>query len=112
MAGDWTFRVVGAPPDLDRDEQRQVQAEIARLQQLMSAAPRPALVSVDQNPAGVLGEYSSLLIESIVRGLPEHKVLPDDVRQQYRDRRWFSVCEEVLTAFMDQWKLVRQKRLL
>ena len=111
MAGEWNFRVVGAPPDLDPDERRQVQAEITRLRQLMSAAPRPALVCVDQNPAGILGEYSSLLIEAIVRGVPEHTVLPDDVRQQYRDRRWFSVCEEVLTAFMDQWMAVRQERL-
>jgi hypothetical protein len=97
--GDWTFRVYGEPFALDADEQRDIASEIVRLRALIGGTPETRRVHVDQNPAGLVGEYTSLLIESAVRGHAAADVLPTSVRRRYSTCHWFTVSLEVLAAF-------------
>lgn len=105
--GAWTFRVMGEPFVLDRDEQHDVVAEIARLRALIRGAPDTTLVRLNQNPAGLVGEYASLLIDATVRGHADVDVLPADVQVRYGRCHWFAVSREVLTAFCQQWAIAR-----
>ena len=105
--GEWTFRVLGEPFALDFDEQHAVLSEIARLRALIRGAPDARLVRLTQNPAGLVGEYTSLLIEATVRGRAAEDVVPADVRRRYGGCHWFHVSVEVLTAFSQEWAIVR-----
>jgi hypothetical protein len=108
--GEWTFRVLGEPFPLEPDEQGEVAAEIARLRALISSRPEHRLVRVNQNPAGLVGEYASLLMEATVRGRPAEDVLPADIRRRYGGCHWFGVSLDVLGAFREQWEAVLAER--
>lgn len=105
--GEWTFRVFGEPVELTLVEQRDVRCEISRLRTLIRGAPENGRVRVSQNPAGLVGEYASLLIEATVRRRPAGEIVPDDVRQRYGDCDWFTTSQEVLIAFCQEWLAVR-----
>ena len=104
---EWTFRVLSEPFTLDPDEQQAVVAEIARLRALIRDAPDTSTARVNRNPGGLVGEYTSLLIEATVRGRAVEDVVPADVRRRYGRCHWFGVSLEVLTAFAEEWAAVR-----
>ena len=108
--GDWTFRVLGEPLALGRDEEHEVVAEIERLRVLIRGIPGDRRVRIDQNPAGLLGEYASLLMEATVRGHPADIVLPHDIRERYHTRQWFVVSVDALTGFAEHWAAARAER--
>jgi len=107
---DWTFRVSGEPCVLNSDEQQDVLLEIVRLRELIGGAPGTTLAQLNQNPAGFVGEYASLLLEATVRGHAAEEVAPADVRRRYSTCHWFGVSLEVLTAFCEQWTAVLAER--
>jgi hypothetical protein len=104
---EWRFRVLGEPLVLDRHEQHDVLDEIGRLRGLIRGVPYDRRVRLNQNPAGLLGEYASLLMEATVRGHAAEDVLPPGIRTRYGECDWFAVSQQVLTAFSEQWAAVR-----
>jgi hypothetical protein len=105
--GKWTFQVFGEPAALASGERDAVASEIGRLRSLMRGSPQNGHVRVTQNPAGLVGEYASLLIEATVRGYPAEEIVPTDIARRYGDCHWFAVSREVLAGFREQWAAVR-----
>ncbi len=73
---DRTIRAYGAPPPLNVRERHEVEREIARLQGLLAEVPGERRVEVHTNPSGLLGDYVTLLLEGVVRGIPHRTVIP------------------------------------
>jgi len=98
------YRLFATVPALTEQERREVADEVARLRGVLAHVPGKARVRITANPTGPLGEYTALLIDAGVRGVPISVALPAIVRERYAHRPWFATSLRALDAFTGQFR--------
>ena len=91
-----SYRILGEPPVLNAQEQREVTREIVRLHALLARRPEPVRTQVGANPSGLLGEYVANLLEAAARGASWRALFPLTARLLYGRRRWFRFSQAVV----------------